>query len=42
MIIAIKESVKLYSHYAVLFNQFDGGKRLQFCNSEKWVEKLIN
>jgi hypothetical protein len=38
---ALDESVKLQSHYALLLNMHDGGKRLQFTSPEKWIERLI-
>lgn len=37
---AVKESVKLQSHYARLLNTYDGGQRLQFDTVESWMERL--
>ena len=37
---ALKESVKLQSHYAKLLNMYDGGERLQFNNADEWVDRL--
>ena len=37
---ALKESVKLQSHYAKLLNMYDGGERLQFENADEWVDRL--
>ena len=37
---ALKESVKLQSHYAQLLNMHDGGERLQFNNADEWVDRL--
>jgi hypothetical protein len=31
---SLEESVKLQSHYAMLLNMHDGGKRLQFASAE--------
>lgn len=37
---ALKESVKLQSHYAMLLNGWDGGKRIEFKSSDEWLERL--
>ena len=37
---ALKESVKLQSHYAKLLNMYDGGERMQFNNADEWVDRL--
>jgi hypothetical protein len=39
--IALKESVRLQSHYAGLLNQSDGGQRMIFETPEKWIARLI-
>lgn len=36
---ALKESVKLQSHYAALLNGYDGGKRSTF-TVESWLKRL--
>lgn len=38
--IALKESIKLQSHYASLLNQYDGGERMVFNSPEEWIERL--
>jgi hypothetical protein len=38
--VALDESVKLQSHYAVLLNIHDGGKRRTFENAEAWLARL--
>ena len=38
--IALSESVKIQSHYAVLLNMYDGGKRLEFKNIQEWMDRL--
>lgn len=38
--IALRESVKLQSHYAELLNQQDGGERLSFPTTEAWIARL--
>jgi len=38
--IALKESLKLQSHYATILNQYDGGKRIVFNSPEEWIERL--
>ena len=38
--IALRESVKLQAHYAMLLNQWDGGRRMIFDNSEAWIARL--
>ena len=37
---ALKESVKLQSHYAGLLNMWDGGQRLTFPTVESWLKRL--
>ncbi len=37
---ALKESLKLQSHYAYLLNIFDGGKRIQFNTVQEWLDRL--
>ena len=38
--IALDESVALQSHYAVLLNIMDGGKRLTFTSGDDWINRL--
>lgn len=37
---ALRESVKIQSHYASLLNTYDGGKRIVFSDAEEWMERL--
>jgi len=37
---ALDELIKLQRHYALLLNQYDGGRRLQFHSSRDWVARL--
>jgi hypothetical protein len=37
---ALEESVKLQSHYAMLLNVYDSGKRMQFDNADAWLIRL--
>lgn len=37
---ALKESVKLQSHYAKLLNMYDGGERMPFENAEVWIARI--
>jgi hypothetical protein len=37
--IALHESVKLQSHYAMLLNGWDGGKRMQFASAQAWLDR---
>lgn len=37
---ALAESLRLQSHYAVLLNHHDGGKRLAFPSIEAWLDRL--
>ena len=37
---ALEQSVKLQSHYAVLLNGYDGGKRKQFKTAQEWIDRL--
>jgi hypothetical protein len=36
---ALRESVRLQSHYATLLNTHDGGKRMRF-SAESWIARL--
>jgi hypothetical protein len=38
--LALDDSVKLQSHYAVLLNNYDGGKRLTFAGANAWLARL--
>jgi len=38
--IALRESLKLQSHYANLFNQYDGGNRMIFNSIKEWISRL--
>ena len=40
MQIALRESLKLQSHYAQLLNDWDGGKRHIFKSVGEWVAKI--
>ena len=40
LVYALAESIKLQSHYAVILNGYDGGKRLQFASVEEWLTRL--
>lgn len=35
---ALEESVRLQSHYALLLNMYDGGKRLTFASADEWIK----
>lgn len=37
---ALRESVKLQSHYAKLLNMHDGGERLIFASAEEWTARI--
>jgi hypothetical protein len=37
---ALAESVNLQSHYAMILNGYDGGKRMVFKNSDEWIARL--
>jgi len=37
---ALKESLKLQSHYAELLNMHDGGERMQFKTVDEWMDRL--
>ena len=37
---ALKESLQLQSHYAVLLNRFDAGERMTFPTVESWLDRL--
>jgi hypothetical protein len=37
---ALKQSVKLQSHYALLLNQYDGGERRVFTSAREWLDRL--
>jgi hypothetical protein len=38
--IALEESVKLQSHYAVNLNLWDGGERIGFKDADAWISRL--
>lgn len=38
--IALRNSVKLQSHYADLLNMYAGGNRLEFPSAEHWMDRL--
>ena len=38
--IALRESLKLQSHYAKLLNQYDYGERMTFESAHQWIERL--
>jgi hypothetical protein len=38
--IALTEAVTLNSIYAQLLNQYDGGERIIFKNSQEWLQRL--
>ena len=38
--IALQESVKLQSHYAMLLNMYDAGERITFDSPEEWINRL--
>ncbi len=40
LLTALRESVKLQSHYAGLLNMHDGGDRTVFASAEEWIERL--
>ncbi len=40
LMLALIESVKLQSHYAMLLNMHDGGERKQFSCPAEWIERL--
>lgn len=37
---ALEESVKLQSHYALLLNSHDCGRRMQFASADEWLARL--
>lgn len=37
---ALRQSVALQSHYAVLLNMHDGGHRLVFDSADDWIARL--
>jgi len=37
---ALKESVKLQSHYAALLNSYDFGQRISFAGPNEWIARL--
>lgn len=39
---ALEESVALQSHYAMLLNMYDGGKRIEFSNAQEWIDRLAS
>lgn len=40
LMIALKESLKLQSHYATLLNMYDAGERITFDSPEEWINRL--
>ena len=38
--IALRESLELQAHYALLLNQYDGGERLVFKTQAEWLNRL--
>jgi hypothetical protein len=40
LVLALKQSVELQSHYALLLNDYDGGQRIMFGTVEAWLERL--
>lgn len=40
LVAALKESIKLQSHYANLLNMQDGGNRLTFEHPAEWINRL--
>jgi hypothetical protein len=38
--IALRESLRLQSHYAGLLNQYDGGERRTFGSPDEWIARL--
>lgn len=40
LMMALKESVKLQSHYATLLNMYDAGERITFDSPEEWINRL--
>lgn len=40
LFVALRESVKLQSHYAMLLNMHDDGERMQFAGPEEWITRL--
>ncbi len=40
VMIALRESVKLQSHYANLLNNYDNGQRLKFETANDWIARL--
>lgn len=37
---ALRESLVLQSHYAMILNRFDVGERMTFPTVESWIERL--
>ena len=37
---ALRESLKLQSHYARLLNMYDGGERMEFPTVQAWLDRL--
>lgn len=37
---ALKEALRLMSHYAKLLNMHDGGKRKVPITADKWIERI--
>ena len=40
LLIALRESVRLQTHYAKLLNVWDQGHRVGFTDAEAWIERL--
>ena len=38
--IALREALRLQSHYAQLLNDWDGGKRRTFYSPDEWLDRL--
>jgi hypothetical protein len=38
--LALRESLKLQSHYALLLNDYDGGHRRAFTDITAWLKRL--
>jgi hypothetical protein len=40
LLVALRQSVSLQSHYAGLLNQYDEGERIVFPDAEAWIRRL--
>ena len=40
LMMVLRESVLLQSHYAQLLNDYDGGQRMSFDTAEAWIKRL--